>query len=1179
MAEETSSTSWTSILSTTSSLTDGRDGSRVSGSWDDFKLQIAGCFLIWFFLAVVGVVSAFYLENEKYEAKLKVLTAIITASKIYLSFSTSLVFFLIFANERRRDVGEVSFAIEVGEVGICCLHSLESIILWLHAILKSYEELGGLTFGRLFIDCFVSGSVFIRSFATTSNLSFVHAVSLKLIISWRLLSAIVPSFKKMVLLDQLIELVCVIYFCAGIIQQCETLEGEEWLASLLTTERVAGSTRPQDVWTMSGSIYYVCVTVTTVGYGDMAPKTVAGQAFAIMMAPVGAWAVLCTLTGMAHAVLLARRSGGSYAKHRGTRPILLTGSPCQKSIWEVLSEIYHEDHYQEASQIDTIILLLPQQRAKMQEVKRLLVLKGTRQMQSRVFFVSGSPLNQADLKRARCDEALQAYVLPDIYACDPEEEDICNAMRVLSIHQFAPHTRIIAMMLNSRTKEIAKASGVEDHCLVCVDELKLQMLGKACRVPGFITLSNNLIKMAGESMGSDQDAENPWMGHYAQGLANELYEVYLTKSYRGAPFREVVMDILARSDGAAYLIGIIDEATHPSGSTSIHMFPGEAFRVPLGDSTRPKGVFISSELSAIVQIPEGKVFRWDLTHHHQSSGTAAATHPHAVPEDAAGRDVNAIDFYIPDPRQTAKEADKVVLRAMADAAQVRTAQGLKGTAQVQRKDIEEMLGVSVSKDAWDVGELIIEGRENITADDAEDPVTKAHLQLAKAEQQLLNARAKAVSEIVRERREISAVSEFITEAEEQAARLAPPPDMLAREKELDLRALGPLPTLPQLWGSPQEPPLHVLLRGGHILFLAIEHRREDLEEGNGGGGSGSSARHHDLPHGVTPTQPLGSALKLEFFLKAVRPPNEIVHRPVVVLADRVPADWPEIAAHGQVYLLTGKGLSAQRLKYAGLLEAHAVVIHQRGPGTADTNLADVEAIFAIRVVESLLTTHNKEVPLVCDLSLNESAIFLPAGSLNVKKEKKANAQGEVIDRMLKDVSPGMERQCYEREEQERSLPYFIRPHFVCGQLFVANAITCMVANLLYNPSLVKLIREFVNADYKVIAAPMEHVGRQFKIVFEHVLRNDNMLAIAILRRLDTVVVDDDEVDDEMAVIRKLQNVHPDRRWSPSEPRNRRYIFTAPAGTCRVAGDDALLCLVPPHKGPTRQELQIENLVV
>jgi len=292
---------------------------------------------------------------------------------------------------------------------------------------------------------------------------------------------------------------------------------------------------------------------------------------------------------------------------------------------------------------------------------------------------------------------------------------------------------------------------------------------------------------------------------------------------------------------------------------------------------------------------------------------------------------------------------------------------------------------------------------------------------------------------------------------------------------------------------------------------------------------------------------------------------------VVVLADRVPSDWPEIAANGQVYLMVGKGLSATRLTHAGLLNANAVVIHQRGPGTEDTNLADVEAIFAMRVVESLLATHNREVPILCDLTLNESAIFLPpnaafkkkAATTNAGNAAAANSANEIMERLLK----------------SRGLPYFIRPHYVCGQLFVSNAITCMVANLLYNPSLVKLIREFVTAEYKVIPVPADFVGRQYKAMFEHILRHENMLSIAILRRLDTIVADDEEeVEDEEFLIRRArERTNPERRWTPDEPPNRRYTFTAPMGHCRLAGDDALLCLVPPHKGPTRQELKIDNL--
>jgi len=61
-------------------------------------------------------------------------------------------------------------------------------------------------------------------------------------------------------------------------------------------------------WPVLDSIYYVCITVTTIGFGDVSPQTSAGRAFAIFFLPVGVLAVTNLLRVQAESRLMAKAS-------------------------------------------------------------------------------------------------------------------------------------------------------------------------------------------------------------------------------------------------------------------------------------------------------------------------------------------------------------------------------------------------------------------------------------------------------------------------------------------------------------------------------------------------------------------------------------------------------------------------------------------------------------------------------------------------------------------------------------------------------------------------------------------------------------------------------------------------------------------------------------------------------
>ena len=59
-------------------------------------------------------------------------------------------------------------------------------------------------------------------------------------------------------------------------------------------------------WSTVDSLYFACMTVSTVGYGDVAPQTEVGRAFALLYLPVGVITVANALSVLAHGRALRR---------------------------------------------------------------------------------------------------------------------------------------------------------------------------------------------------------------------------------------------------------------------------------------------------------------------------------------------------------------------------------------------------------------------------------------------------------------------------------------------------------------------------------------------------------------------------------------------------------------------------------------------------------------------------------------------------------------------------------------------------------------------------------------------------------------------------------------------------------------------------------------------------------
>merc|ERR1719191_1989001 len=354
---------------------------------------------------------------------------------------------------------------------------------------------------------------------------------------------------------------------------------------------------PKNKWTFLASIYFIFVTTSTVGYGDMTPKTIPGQLFTIViiMGGIAGFSYVCSELMAAYQMSAA--GGGDYALKRRTRHIIVTGSPSSQMVADFLNEVYHEDHKRESNDLEVVILCSSQGNL-MEALRNFLRRKSNVHLKNRVTVLQGSVLDSYDLMRIRLYAAVTVFMLPNLYVTDPMQDDTENIMRVMSVRREAPRVRIITLLHKAEHRQLVLSGGATESDVVCLGEFKLGLLGKTCQILGFATLVCNLCK----TITGEEDTvigDKTWKHLYESGLGNELYEVELSVAYRNKLFADVVVDVLGRSEGAAYLIGVVEEALQLGDAAILRVNPGQSFKIR--DDRRCYGIFMAQDREAIIQ--------------------------------------------------------------------------------------------------------------------------------------------------------------------------------------------------------------------------------------------------------------------------------------------------------------------------------------------------------------------------------------------------------------------------------------------------------------------------------------------------------------------------------------------------------------------------------------------------
>jgi len=950
-----------------------------------------------------------------------------------------------------------------------------------------------------------------------------------------------------------------------------TMELLEPRSGSRATDLLPGSENP---WVLNDGMSWAISLFMMLGNSARNPTSIFGQVTAIIGLIVAIQHMVICVLPCVFNVLTGRFGFVEHypvelraAKNKDGHTVV-TGSPTAKTLWDFLTEFYHPNHFSSGGAFDReaqdVVVFLENTKT-LYHLKRMLNLKEAIMFRSRVFMVRGQALNKNDWEKIGPWKIARVVVLPDVTTSNTEKDDQLNIMRTYAMCSISASITATCLLHSAAHQGSMLSGSTPNSNFVSIDAIKMNLLGKACMFPGAMALICNLCVSVGEN--KDKYAiRRHWLADYERGLDIELYEMILTDGYHGATFQQIFEDILNRSNGATYLIGITDLGGNGVHGREVMINPGPDYQVKIS-SGRTAGVFMASDVDAISQMTPGEELL-----------CSQSKEPKRLPRFE---------------RDQAKLVDPTFVEA-------NVAQNLQATFRpISAKSLTS--NASLKSDATDFDGKKVSRANKLRQRETEkimgevdEKYDKTMLEvktklmekglkpdlIADATNTLPFQRRFPRTNIVDAKEEDSGSDGEGEESQAIRAEAQAKNDFQAKIKELQ-KLEAKVERVRKDCTGERKPARSILSSGGHVLLLLVG----DTEVSS-------------IPIGSSKLT--GSLVGINCFMKALRDKrlelNQGTQPPVVVVSELQPADWHMTADMERVYYIAGNPCRSSDLLRAGIRTCKAIVIARmhNGPIGGIDVIADARLVLAATTASFLLPS-DKIVPIItdhayagsCDL-LPKERVFVEDGPLSqsslvgppaeLPRALKAIFAGpKVLARStgldgkpppIIDVQSLFSGKIEDKYEELEKFDIKYHPRYLRGQVFHPSAVASMVANSVYNPTLIAMVDALIESPMMLVDVPKVWFQCRYSDFAIWLLRERELLALGLYRNAEA-----------------SQSAHTGDYLDDTAPTHW-FVYTAPPGskTLLVKTDQVIATAVgtrnsqPTKIGSLKQQQAMEKAI-
>ncbi|GAU91314.1 hypothetical protein RvY_03591 [Ramazzottius varieornatus] len=381
-----------------------------------------------------------------------------------------------------------------------------------------------------------------------TGLRFLRALYMLSIPDILQFSNILRTTSKIRLVQLVTLLSCVILVGAGFFHLFETY-GDAHLDQSNAVER--------SYWEY---VYFVVVTMSTLGYGDISPVTRLGRAFTVVFLFFAFTVFAACVPEMFRLFQNRQRYKDDYKDSYGNRHVVVAGDISTSAMDWFLNSFYSVERENNRN-LHVVFVNRTDPDLEMEALLKRNI--------TRVAYIKGSVLEKRDLILADVNGASAVLILSDKNAVNPTSEDAGSVMSVISVKNHSPATRCLVQLLQSRSvAHVANIPGfnaMAGDSIICFSTLELGLLAQSCLAPGFSTLISNL-------MGTDctrTEQENEVVADYIHGTQMKILMEQLSDYFDGMTFLEAVKACAFKL--SILLIGILQaDNDRPSGTVLLN---------------------------------------------------------------------------------------------------------------------------------------------------------------------------------------------------------------------------------------------------------------------------------------------------------------------------------------------------------------------------------------------------------------------------------------------------------------------------------------------------------------------------------------------------------------------------------------------------------------------------------
>ncbi|KAJ3024231.1 hypothetical protein HKX48_004504 [Thoreauomyces humboldtii] len=347
------------------------------------------------------------------------------------------------------------------------------------------------------------------------------------------------------------------------------------------------------------SLYYIMVTFSTIGFGDLTPSSIPSRIIVIMLIIVVIIFVPIQTGKIAEIYnSTSAYQRANYSAHREHCHVILAGTVSYTAVIDFCREYFVADP-------EGHVVILNNEEPNL-EIRKLLRHPFYR---NRVIYLRGTALNAGDLRRCQAGVSTALFLLN--LDCVPAEEegnsggeneqlrvtrgfDAQILMQACVAKNGFPGLPIFGEVQDIRSQDLSAACGCDR--VLCIDEVKMAILARNCLVPGLLTLVFNLVhtykdaSVAAIEVGHRGNATagghsafglgTAWTTEYQHGAGHQIFAFKCPAGLVGVRFHQAVREVWM-SFGAIIFAAMSGNAGF--NSQPVRLNPGSDYRFQADD--------------------------------------------------------------------------------------------------------------------------------------------------------------------------------------------------------------------------------------------------------------------------------------------------------------------------------------------------------------------------------------------------------------------------------------------------------------------------------------------------------------------------------------------------------------------------------------------------------------------